>query len=295
MRTLALKSGLAPAAQTLAPSHEHRADGSSSTTTTGASQPVQHPVTKHFAASLQRRERTVSLAELKILSQSFRRHEALSPQQVAVAEALFTSLRGEALRAAMQPVTRDHRTLGYNDARRLIFGALDNRDGVVTDVYAGRQVRLAASLEDPGVNLEHVWPQDNGIEQSGAVTDLHNLLPADREANMRRGNVPFGEVVDVVWHIGDSKLGTDAAGRLVWEPPSELKGRIARIMCYVAVTYEQPIAPLDAATYLHWNRVHAVSDYERQRNADIARLQGRTNPFVDNPTLVDRLLGASAT
>src|SRR5690606_18193538 len=99
-------------------------------------------------------------------------------------------------------------TLGYEEARRYIFG--DERFGylrinsqgeyVVYDVYCRKDFPGQPGVipNSNHVNTEHTWPQSKFLQAPKGFmkTDIHHLYPTDSKANSIRGNHPFGEVED---------------------------------------------------------------------------------------------------
>jgi len=202
---------------------------------------------------------------------------------------------------------------------------------VLTDPVEGHpdQVRLIYTRRDQDTqrrdrgqndpdswNREHLWPKSHGFpdEDNPAYTDLHNLRPADRSVNTQRGDKDFDdggrphpEALGVRWD-GDS-----------WEVPDEVKGDVARAIFYMALRYDgsgtytdhkgrlhheprlqivegdspETRDPLfgSLSTLLRWNHLDTPDDAERQRNARVEAIQGRANPFVDEPGAIDRLWG----
>lgn len=201
-------------------------------------------------------------------------------------------LRDEALKLAIRHNGAEHLVLSYTSARQALFSILDNERGIVTGVYTGRDVHVHG-IPDADVNekmnTEHTWPRSHGVNHTDAASDLHHLFPTDTDANSHRANLPFGEVVEVQWQKGGSKLGLDAEGCTVFEPPDGHKGNVARALFYVSTVYNLPIDTAEEAVLRRWNRADPVDGHERSRNSAIADVQGNRNPFVDDPRLVGRI------
>lgn len=202
-------------------------------------------------------------------------------------EPSFDGMRDIALLMAIHKYTEPHKQFDYNEARRLMFGDVYNRNGVVTDVYTGRQLHTKDIPDGNNMNCEHTWPRSDRIEHTGAVTDLHQLCPADSKANNLRGNLPFGEVDKVQWEQNGAKLGYDKTGKMVFEPPEAHKGHVARIMFYVAATYNKTIPNDEEGVLKKWNDQDPVDPDERRCNELATKYQGKSNPFVDHPELAD--------
>jgi len=60
-------------------------------------------------------------------------------------------------------------------------------------------------------------------------------------------------------------------------------------MFYVQQTYGMPIYPRQGELLLRWHRADPPDAEERRRNDAIAKIQGRRNPFIDDPAQADRL------
>lgn len=214
--------------------------------------------------------------------------------------ALVAGKRGPELLQALRDLCAPHVSFSYGSARDVMFAHVDGKDGSVTDVYGGRQVPLSGRHELADVhqiNTEHTHPQSRGVGGTPAKTDLHHLFPTDANANGKRSSLPFGTVVQEIWRSSPgalanddvAKLGKDAAGELVFEPPLAHKGDAARAMFYVAAIYGLPMSDAEEKTLRRWHGEDPVDAKERARNDAISAQQENRNPFVDVPGLVDRL------
>lgn len=205
----------------------------------------------------------------------------------------FEGLSGAALLQAIRERALPHVAYTYGSARDVMFNAIDNRGGQIVDVYRGRVVPLTDRHTLNNVhqlNTEHTHPQSDGIQNTPARTDLHHLFPTDAEANGKRSSLPFGDVVSgVVWEKDGARLGQNAEGDLVFEPPAGHKGDAARALFYVAAVYGLPIPPNEEKYLRLWHGADPVDGRERARNDAISARQENRNPFVDVPGLVDRL------
>ena len=143
------------------------------------------------------------------------------------------------------------------------------------------------------MNTEHTYPISEGIMDTNQVCDLHHLFPCDPEANQKRSSYPFGVVIEEQWRSGDSKLGLDAEGNIVFEPHDAHKGTVARAMAYVAMC-GAPIDDRMKPLLAEWNERHPPDEAEMRRNEKIALIQGNRNPFIDDPTLVKNIAATSS-
>jgi hypothetical protein len=208
-------------------------------------------------------------------------------------------LKDHALRSKLRELFSPKRTLDYKSARKYLFAFVDNAIGVVRCVYTGRKV-ATDRIPDAGgatqMNTEHTFPKSWLHHHAGACSDLHHLFPTDTFTNGQRGNHPFGEVLVAEWEgEGGTKLGKDAAGHTVFEPPAAHRGNIARAMFYVATIYGVHLSPNQEQVLRKWHQQDPVDDDERLRNVRVAKVQGNRNPFIDAPDLVARIAAFSST
>lgn len=204
----------------------------------------------------------------------------------------FPGLSGAALLSALRSWAAPHLQYDYGTARDLLYLKVDGRNGTLHDVYSDRTVTVRERKEleqSEHINAEHTRPRSTGVAGTAAQSDLHHLFPSDQEANNRRANLPFGEVVHELWRKGSSRLGTDRDGNMVFEPPEQHKGEVARALFYVAAVYGLPLPPTEEEVLRRWHRLDPVSEQERARNDVISTLQENRNPFIDDPGLIDRV------
>lgn len=200
----------------------------------------------------------------------------------------FKGLRDAALLAAIKQASTGKDVVSYNEARQVIFGDLDVKNGKVKCVYTGREIAGGKIPNGSDMNTEHTWPQSKGAT-GDAKSDLHHLFPTDSKANSTRGSFPFGKVEKVQWSQGGSKFGLDAQGRKVFEPPDEHKGNVARALFYFSAEYNKRIAPEEESVLREWNKLDKVDTAELERNRKIATVQGNRNQFVEHSNLADRI------
>ncbi|MCW2923813.1 MAG: endonuclease [Thermoleophilia bacterium] len=219
-------------------------------------------------------------------------------------------LEGDALLTALRRIISGQHALDYDAARNALFGTVDDPTSTdhVADIYSGK---VFDGVSDNGsaaahqLNTEHLWPQSLGATDE-ARSDLHHLMPADVATNGRRGNQPYGEVVQASWTgTPDAdghapSMGKDAQGHIVFQPRPENRGDIARALLYFYTRYDADRTPRYAnkeflqelPTYERWNQEDPPDGVERARNDAIFALQGNRNPYVDRPEFVG-LIGAA--
>ena len=116
------------------------------------------------------------------------------------------------------------------------------------------------------------------------ISDLHNIVPTESYFEFKRGEAVFGAL--------DNSVPVETCGmrRRAYfiEPADDIKGDIARIVLYMHTTYELPltISFLDLST---WNQMDPPSPAEKKRDEAIANIQGKGNPFVASPMLINNL------
>lgn len=145
---------------------------------------------------------------------------------------------------------------------------------------------------------------DANFDQLPEYSDYHNLVPVHQNnVNSYRNNYPLGEVVNVTYTYGDSKMGEDASGNVVFEPRDEVKGDCARAMFYMVLCYDgisgnnwgipESISSVgygqDLAVLKSWSQADPPSAYEIAKNDYIYSIQGNRNPFIDSIQWVDQI------
>ena len=197
-----------------------------------------------------------------------------------------------------------HESLGYNEARKQMYGYIDNSDGMIECVYTGfTQAGGYVTYPNP-INAEHLIPQSFFGSSEPMRSDIYILKPCHGSANSARSNIPFGEVNDsqAQWYgvvantyttQGDlptnSEDWSEKSGG-IWEPREEHKGNIARSIFYFYTVYPNQggsIGSLGSTETLYqWHLDDPVDSEEEDRNDKIESQQGNRNPYVDYPGLV---------
>lgn len=189
-------------------------------------------------------------------------------------------LRDDALKASLNKLVKDHSSYNYTEARKLMFGSVDNVNGMVECIYTGKKIKTSGIPSHSIMNAEHSWPQSKGAKGI-AKTDLHHLFPCDSNVNSRRGNSPFAYVSHPTWQEGGSK--SDKAS---FEVRKEKRGDIARALFYFSVRYNMRIDSKQEQVLKEWHEQDPVDAYEKRRNDKIQNFQNNRNPFIDRPEFV---------
>ena len=234
-------------------------------------------------------------------------------------ETLFPGIFGDELKQLIINNYKTSSTLGYNNARDIMYSEIDIKSGnQLTGVYSGYTITLDLS-QDPstnayeqGINCEHSWPQSLGAGSEPMKSDMHHLFPTKSNVNSSRGNDPFDEVVDGLadkWYRNDyyiqnipSEFINEYAEKYNpanqsderFEPREEQKGNTARAMVYFYTMYPQEADNsfwnIQKEVLLNWNHIDYPDDEEISRTWEIAsHQQNKPNPFVVDPTLFDRI------
>lgn len=203
-----------------------------------------------------------------------------------------------------------HNVLGYDGARRLLFGKLflQQNSGVysVKDVYCEHEFTDQDFNGKPSIgpdripgdgsilNTEHTWPQSRftgRFNKEMQKSDVHHLFPTDSQMNSHRSNLRFGNVIDEVEDLkcAQGKLGHQSEGGIVFEAPDQHKGNVARAIFYFATRYQMKVSPAEEAALRTWNRQDPVDAAEMERNDNIEKIQGNRNPFIDFPDMIDHI------
>ncbi|TBR18672.1 hypothetical protein EPO15_15020 [bacterium] len=225
---------------------------------------------------------------------------------------------GAALLSEVRGKTRSgHRGISYDEAKSKLFSQADSvvEKGVrgVRDAYSGVFVPGSSGNggdyeergdadgdgyhEAHGMNVEHLWPQSYFSEKLPMRGDLHHLMATFQHPNGMRGRLPFDMVPDAAVEYHNAYGAKMGAG--VFEPPNSAKGRVARAMLYFMARYgDQGVLPGNVVnhfwnariqTFLSWNRQFPPTEFEKQRNGVVEKIQGNRNPFIDDPSLADRI------
>lgn len=236
----------------------------------------------------------------------------------AQGEIIFPGLTGQQLLDSLVTEYKPSTYKSYNVARDILYSKIDNVNGYVFGIYTGYKAAIPqdsatarASANSVSINAEHTWPQSMGAtDGTQAHSDMNHLRPAYTIANSARGNAPFAEIPDNetnTWYLNTSSVSSPIADSLdkysekrnspvAWEPREAYKGDVARGMFYFYTMYKSQADGADPnffnnqKEYLRsWNSIDSVSAEEYDRTCAIAPYQDdKVNPFVVDPTLVDR-------
>lgn len=175
--------------------------------------------------------------------------------------------------------------------------------GPYRGVYTGRYAPLGSS-GDNEINTEHTWPQSKMPNEGTQDGDMHNLYLTIASVNSDRGSLAFGEVADASaqWYGPTGPLRSTTMptanveqyserGGGVFEPREDHKGNAIRAIAYFYALYgtnDQSFWTAHLPILRSWNTLDPADDEERARSVAIKSYQGNENPFILDPTLIDR-------
>lgn len=124
--------------------------------------------------------------------------------------------------------------------------------------------------------------EDNRYRQ--IASDLHNMIPVRSRIELGRRNTRYE---DLGATVKEDDCGIRESGPF-FEPPAKMKGDVARSMSYMVGTYGLPWLG-SARVFQNWNRADPPDDRELSRHTRVAEIQGNENPYITDPTRVERL------
>ena len=237
--------------------------------------------------------------------------------QLSYGEIIGEGLYGDQLFNYLNNNYQASNTLGYNNARDIMYSLIDIKDGnQLTGVYSGYTITLDLSADpstnayEQGINCEHTWPQSLGAGSEPMKSDMHHLFPTKSNVNSSRGNDPFDESPDNLtdkWYRDDyyiesipnqsineyaEKLNPANQADERFEPREEQKGNTARAMFYFYTIYtnqaDQSFWNIQYETLIDWHFYDLPDATEISRTNIISSYQGNVNPYVIDLSLVGR-------
>jgi len=232
-------------------------------------------------------------------------------------QVISPDIKGQDLFNALHEYTANHKAVGYSAAKMILPTEVDaveedGRKGVIcqySQIFIacnGKECNENGDENGDGksndfINVEHTWPQSFFNKSEPMRSDMHHLLLTLSVPNGRRGSMPFGKVGPE--NKNDVQYATSSGSKQTssyFEPSDASKGNFARAMLYFALTYTGNSVhsggfssggfwDSKVAMYLEWNRQDPPDAAEKRRNDVIASYQGKRNPFIDDPSLADKI------
>ena len=214
------------------------------------------------------------------------------------------NLIGQTLLLKLRTISNESKTLiTYGDVRQAL--EIVDRDLVDTDkLWGAYDNTLINAVWDQGEtwDREHVWPNSRlGLArisntQRSIASDLHNLRAATGSINSSKSDRFFSD------GSGSATITTDGG----FYPGDDHRGDVARILFYMAITYDYLVLTDDLellldesfhyevegarmgqlSLLLSWHKEDPISEFEIARNNRIFEIQGNRNPFIDRPEFV---------
>ena len=195
----------------------------------------------------------------------------------------------------IQPASADPPSIPDYDTARSLFWSQIYPDGGET-LYCG--VKFGRH-RGKNINVEHVFPmgwvirslkcgtrwrcRERSPQFNRIEADMHNLYPSLERINHARGAFRYGMVRGEARKFGKNcDFEVDFRNRSV-EPRNAVRGNIARAMFYMKETYDLVIFAKLGRLLLEWNQADPPDAEEKRRNDRIERVQGKRNPFIDDP------------
>lgn len=144
-------------------------------------------------------------------------------------------------------------------------------------------------------NCEHVVPQSWFNKLEPMRGDLHHLFTCNVTCNSFRSNHRYFDFADYEVSVADTvkgECGKQDKGRF---EPERNKGVAARAVLYFLLRYPMAVSashqfkPEEIQSLIAWHKKQPPSQYEFHRNAEIFKLQGNRNPFIDFPDSCDHV------
>ena len=153
------------------------------------------------------------------------------------------------------------------------------------------------------VSIEHIYPTIWMFKQVGCESrmqcresnnkrfarmeaDMHNMYPVWQALVTYRYDLSYGEIKGEEWRFDDCDFEWK---RGIVEPRPLARGNIARAIFYMYSKYGVLIKPEMINVLKAWNKEDPPSEQEKVRNDKIEKIQGRRNPYIDDPSLADQI------
>lgn len=190
----------------------------------------------------------------------------------------------------------------YDEVASSIFWQQLYAEGGWT-LYCGLKFNRPNISEDlKTLTIEHIYSTSRMIRALGCKSrsqcyeqkkpfsvmeaDLHNLYPVRLDLSNALYDSEFGEIAGDDWRIGDCDFERKNG---IVQPRLLARGNVARSLFYMHSRYNLPLKKDTLQILKRWNREDPPSQQEIVRNDRIEKIQGNRNPFIDDPTLADKL------
>ena len=180
----------------------------------------------------------------------------------------------------------------------------DAEDTLLKQVYvAGGTTLYCNSDFKPGdrLKVDYIYSEKQLLRHFGCITsrqcaskngfedvmgDLHNMYPVERQSELDRRGTLLGDLPD---NVEASPCGYQLSFQ-TFDPPAYARGNIARAMVYMHKQHDLPLIGA-LPMYKRWNQEDPPDEAEKARNGAISRIQGNRNPYIDDPSLIEKMSG----
>lgn len=233
-------------------------------------------------------------------------------------EIIFPGLQEDTLITEIRKYYTPKTVLPYDQARMKLYNEIFLENDSLECFYSGYKIPVTSGTNilswtaKYGIQTEHLYPRSLGSASMPALGDLHHLVPSKANINTMRKNAPFSDIPDekTKYWLLDDKVFTRPDQKLIdhysesasnlFEPRESIKGDIARALFYFYVIYgsKQPKKSKSFFTSMlpaicKWHRTDRVDSTEIFRSLAIARIQSNVNPFIFDPSMVERCFCAA--
>jgi Endonuclease I len=228
-------------------------------------------------------------------------------------EIIFPGLHGDSLITEIRKYYTPKTVIPYDQARTKLYNEIFLQNDSLECFYSGCKISVPSGTNilswtaKYGIQTEHLYPRSLGAAAMPALGDLHHLVPSKSNINTMRKNAPFSDIPDdntKYWLLGD-KVFTRPDHKLIdqysestsntFEPRESKKGDIARAIFYFYAIYGATLSKKSKTFFTsmlpdicRWHRTDNVDSTEILRSLAIARIQSNVNPFIFDPSLVER-------
>ena len=174
-------------------------------------------------------------------------------------------------------ITQKRNIFSFYKAKRIMFS-----QNYIYDYYGNKTYHFKNPIKNHyPLSAEHVVPKYNMFYNKRLTGDLHNLIPVNRHDNSRRSKYPFIE--------GNCENNICVKNKEV-KIHNSLKGTISRIIIYFYYNYCRDYnldlnKTGDIRMFVRWCTTYPVSMKEVIRNEYIKKVQGNSNPFIEDSSL----------
>lgn len=228
----------------------------------------------------------------------------------------LNGLAGAQLKISLGNLINTHKRISSNTEIWKIFSECDVKsDGTIWSILDSQTPSFLSSNLLEVYEINRIFPTsyygDTYPYKYDLSFDIHVLNPASITAIESKKDYSIGDLIKILYTNNSIKVGLSLINNIeinAYEPTSEYKGDIARmimygITCYSAYNWQNlALQLINGGNYptlnkhaqellCKWHREDPVSEKEKNRNEVIFKYQQNRNPFIDFPDLCEYLWG----